>query len=157
MKHLIAFGLAVLLGAAGLFAQTYKSRLPTPDEERKLAGVTDYIQDGPRFNFTLYYPGNNQQFELNATNNFVMFKSTGGESNATVLLPDPSTGGVSRRSYFINANGRCTIELLWTNSASSTFTIATNNASIDTWVSPTNCSFWLFNNNRTAWHIVPLH
>lgn len=153
MRNKLAITLAI--GLVGIVsAQEYKSRLPKPDETRKVAGVTDFIQDGPRFNVTPYSPGNGETVTLNATNNFALFFGWGaGQSNFTLFLPNPTNA--ARRAYLVDIAGRCSADNICVDS-SVLITTSTNIQVIDNWVSPTNCTYWLFNNNRTAWHIVPI-
>ena len=150
MKTLLAIISLALVGA--LSAQEYKSRQPTPDEQRKVAGVTDYIQDGPRENYTLYIPGNDEQYTLQPTNNFVSFRSIGALTNVVVILPNPTNS--SRRVYWLNANGNVTIKL--TNTVGATYNTATNVTALSTWTSATNCTFRVIRNHATNWFIVPV-
>lgn len=143
--------LLLLVGIAS--GQEYKSRLPKPAESRRIAGLTDYVQDGPRFNFTMYLPGAEEQYTLGETNNFVTFRSVGALTNVVAVLPNPTN--TDRRAYLLNANGNVTIKL--TNTVGVTYNTATNVTALSTWTSATNCSFWVFNNNRTNWFIVPVH
>lgn len=152
MKLITSCLLAVLLcGIAS--AQEYKSRAPKAAEARRVAGLTDYIQDGPRFNYTLYHPGAEEQYSLGETNNFVSFRSLSQLTNVVAVLPNPTN--TARRAYFLNANGNVTIKL--TNTVGATYNTATNVTALTTWTSATNCSFWVLNNNRSNWVIVPVH
>jgi len=143
--------LVLLLPVVGLLAQAYKSREPTPDERRKVAGVTDYIQDGPRFNFTEYIPGAEQQITLDATNNVVMFTSIGALTNVVVLLPN-ATNSI-RRAYHLIANGNVTMTL--SNINGNTFKTPTNTVAAAFFTTATNRSVWVFNNKGTNWFVSP--
>ena len=126
--------LVVLFSLLGIaLGQGYKSRQPTPDEQRKIAGVTDWIQDGPRNNFTQIIPGAEQQYLLNETNNVVVFTSISELTNVVVLFPNPTNS--PRRTYRLIANGNVSMKLsntfgttfkTPTNTVASTFTTATN-------------------------------
>lgn len=147
----ILLSMALAMVAVTSFGQQYKDRLPTATEQRKISGVTDYIQDGPRFNFTLYIPGQDEQYTLGPTNNVVAFKSIGALTNVVVVLPNPSN--TLRRSYCLIANGNVTIKL--TNTVGVTFNTSTNVIALSTFTSATNSSFWVHNNNGTNWWIAP--
>jgi subtilase family serine protease len=149
--------LATIIGllaicASALVAQEYKSRQPKASEERRIAGLTDYIQDGERANFTLYIPGAEEQYTLGETNNFIAFRSIGALTNVVVVLPNATN--TARRVYTINANGNVTVKL--TNTVGVTYNTATNVTALTTWTSATNCTFRVLNNNRTNWFIVPV-
>lgn len=150
MKNFFTIAL-LALSVSGLLAQGYKSRVPYPDEERKVAGVTDWIQDGPRFNFTLYLPGQDEQYTLRETNNVVVFRSVGALTNVVVVLPNPTNS--ARRAYNLTAQGNVTIKL--TNTVGTTYNTSTNVTALTTFTSATNSAFWIYNNNRTNWHISP--
>lgn len=140
-----------LLFVATINAQEYKYRAPKFIEEKKVAGVTDYIQDGPRFNYTLYLPGAEEQYALGETNNVVVFRSVGALTNVVVVLPNPTNS--ARRAYNLIAQGNVTIKL--TNTVGVTYNTSTNVTALTTFTSATNSAFWIYNNNRTNWHISP--
>jgi hypothetical protein len=154
MKKLLLTGLALCLCSLGLVAQQYKSRKPTATELDKIAGLSIYPEDGPHFHFTMYYPGEAETYVLNPTNNVLVFKSNGALTNVSVYVPNPTN--TARKAFLLNADGNVKIELL-TVAGDTTFTTSTNVVALTSWISATNCSFWLFNNNRTAWHIMPVH
>lgn len=149
MKNFITIVTLFILSVSGLFAQEYKSRQPTPNEAIKVAGVTDYIQDGPRFNFTMYLPGAEEQYTLRETNNVVVFRSVGALTNVVVILPNPTNS--LRRAYNLIAQGSVTIKL--TNTVGVTYNTSTNVVALTTFTSATNSAFWVYNNNGTNWHI----
>lgn len=149
MKHLLIGLLA--LAAVSVGAQEYKSRLPQPSELEKVAGVSDYIQDGPRFNFTLYLPGAEEQYTLQPYHNAVAFRSANQLTNVVVVLPNPTNS--LRRSYHLFANGNVTMKL--TNTVGATYNTATNVTALTTFTSATNSSIWVVNNNGTNWFIAP--
>jgi hypothetical protein len=151
MKNFITIVTLLALSVSGLFAQAYKSRQPTPNEAIKVAGVTDYIQDGPRFNFTLYIPGQDEQYTLRETNNVVVFRSVSQLTNVVVILPNPTNS--LRRGYKLVANGNLTIKL--TNTVGVTYNTSTNVTALSTFTSATNSAFWVHNNNGTNWFIAP--
>jgi len=150
MKFILTL-IGSLLIVASVRAQEYKSRAPRAAEERKVAGVTDYIQDGPRFNFTLYIPGQDEQYTLRETNNVVVFRSVSQLTNVVVILPNPTNS--LRRSYKLVANGNLTIKL--TNTVGVTYNTSTNVTALSTFTSATNSAFWVHNNNGTNWFIAP--
>lgn len=100
MKKLVAItaAMAVLIGAA--LGQEYKSRLPTPTEQNRIAGVTSYIQDELLRSKTiraLVVPMVLSNYVLNAYNDGVVFFIAG--SNTVVgraTLPNP-TNNLNRR------------------------------------------------------------
>ena len=144
------------LAAVTVGAQEYKSRLPQPGELEKVAGVTDYIQDGPRFNFTLYFPGQDEQYTLQPHQNVVSFRSANQLTNVVVVLPNPTNS--LRRSYHLIANGNVTMKLtnaVGVGSVGSTYFTATNVALLTAYTSATNSSIWVVNNNGTNWFISP--
>ena len=152
MKNFITIVTLFILSVSGLFAQEYKSRQPTPNEAIKVAGVTDYIQDGPRFNFTLYRPGSGEQFALTATHNVVAFRSDNQLTNVFVLLPNPSNS--LRRAYRLMGNGNVTLTL--SNTFGTTFNTATNVVTKSVWVTDsTNQAVWVYNNGGTNWFVDP--
>lgn len=151
MKNFITIVSLFILSVSGLMAQGYKSREPYPEERRKVAGVTDWIQDGPRFNFTMYLPGAEEQYTLRETNNVVVFRSASQLTNVVVILPNPTNS--LRRGYKLIANGNVTIKL--TNTVGSLYTTATNVVTLSTFTSATNSAFWVHNNNGTNWFISP--
>lgn len=134
-------------------AQPYRTTpgQPTKTELTKLKGVTDYIQDGLRANYTLNIPGAEQQYTLNETNNVVAFKSVGALTNVVVILPNPTNS--ARRTYELIAQGNVTIKL--TNVFGVTYDTSTNVVTLSTFTSATNSAFRVYNNNRTNWMIVP--
>ena len=154
-KLLIAGGLLLLVTV--VFAQVYKSPSvyrnsePTPTELRRVSGTTDWIQDGPRYNFTEYIPGQDQQFLLDTTNNVVMFSSLSQLTNVVVLFPNPTNS--ARRGYRLIANGNVTMKL--SNTFGTSWKTPTNTVIIGTngFTCATNRSVWVFNNNRTNWFI----
>ena len=150
MKHLLIC-LALMLSVFSVTAQRYKDRPPNAYEQRRIAGLTDYVQDGPRYNFTLYHPGAEEQYTLGATNNFVVFKSIGALTNVVAVLPNPTNS--HRRYYKLVANGNVTIKL--TNTVGATYSTATNVTALSTWTSATNSAFFVHNNNGTNWFISP--
>lgn len=139
------------LAAVTVGAQEYKGRQPYPEEVQKLAGVSDYIQDGPRYNFTLYRPGQDEQYTLQPYHNVVAFRSKSGLTNVVVILPNPTNS--LRRSYRLIANGNVTIKL--TNTVGATYNTATNLTALTTFTSATNSAFLVFNDNGTNWFISP--
>ena len=139
------------LAAVTVGAQEYKSRQPYPSEVEKLAGVTDYIQDGPRYNFTLYRPGQDEQYTLQPYHNVVAFRSDSQLTNVVVILPNPTNS--LRRSYRLIANGNVTIKL--TNTVGATYNTATNVTALSTFTSATNSAFLVYNNDGTNWFISP--
>lgn len=139
------------LAAVTVGAQEYKSRQPYPSEVEKLAGVTDYIQDGPRYNFTLYHPGQDEQYTLQPYHNVVVFRSNSQLTNVVVILPNPTNS--LRRSYRLIANGNVTIKL--TNTVGATYNTATNVTALSTFTSATNSAFLVYNNDGTNWFISP--
>jgi hypothetical protein len=139
------------LAAVTVGAQEYKSRQPYPSEVEKLAGVTDYIQDGPRYNFTLYRPGQDEQYTLQPYHNVVAFRSNSQLTNVVVILPNPTNS--LRRSYRLIANGNVTIKL--TNTVGATYNTATNVTALSTFTSATNSAFLVYNNDGTNWFISP--
>ncbi len=151
MKNFFTIVFLFVLSVSGLFSQQYKSRVQWPEEERKLAGVTDFIQDGPRFNFTLYLPGAEEQYTLRETNNVVVFRSVGALTNVVAVLPNPTNS--LRRAYKLIANGNVTIKL--TNTVGATYNTSTNVTALSTFTSATNSAFWVHNNNGTNWFIAP--
>jgi hypothetical protein len=151
-KILIALGLLGVIGV--LWAQNaanYQYREPTASEKRKIAGVTDFIQDGPRFNFTEFIPGAEQQITLNETNNVVMFTSVSQLTNVVVLLPNCTNS--ARRSYRLIANGNVTMTL--SNTVGNSFKTPTNTVAATSFVTATNRAVWVYNNNRTNWFVYP--
>lgn len=139
------------LAAVTVGAQEYKCRQPYPEEVQKLAGVSDYIQDGPRYNFTLYRPGQDEQYTLQPYHNVVAFRSNNQLTNVVVILPNPTNS--LRRSYRLIANGNVTIKL--TNTVGATYNTATNVTALTTFTSATNSAFLVFNNDGTNWFISP--
>lgn len=139
------------LAAVTVGAQEYKSRQPYPSEVEKLAGVDEYIQDGPRFNFTLYRPGEAEQYTLQPYHNVVVFRSNSQLTNVIAVLPNPTN--TLRRAYKIIANGNCTVKL--TNTVGATYNTSTNVTALSTWTSATNSTFWVHNNDGTNWFITP--
>jgi len=139
------------LAAVTVGAQEYKSRQPYPSEIEKLAGVADYIQDGPRFEFTLYHPGAEEQYTLQPYHNIVAFKSLNQLTNVVVVLPNPTNS--LRRHYRLIANGNVTIKL--TNTVGATYSTATNVVVLSTYSSLTNQGLTVINNNGTNWFILP--
>ena len=139
------------LAAVTVGAQEYKSRQPYPSEVEKLAGVTDYIQDGPRFNFTLYHPGPEEQYTLQPHQNFIVFKSLNQLTNVVVVLPNPTNS--LRHRYRLVANGNVTIKL--TNTVGATYSTATNVVVLSTYTGTTNQGMTVINNNGTNWFIIP--
>jgi len=139
------------LAAVTVGAQEYKSRQPYPSEVEKLAGVSDYIQDGPRYNFTLYRPGQDEQYTLQPYHNVVAFRSNSQLTNVVVILPNPTNS--LRRSYRLIANGNVTIKL--TNTVGATYNTATNVTALSTFTSATNSAFLVYNNDGTNWFISP--
>lgn len=138
------------LAMVSVVAQEYKSRQPRPDEQRRIAGLTDYVQDGPRFNFTEYIPGAEQQITLNETNNVVMFTSEGALTNVVVLLPNATNS--LRRVYRLIANGNVTMKL--SNTFGVSFKTPTNTVAA-TFTTATNRSVWVYNNKGTNWFVDP--
>lgn len=157
MKHLLPIGLAVVLGVFGLVAQSYKSRQPYPSEIQKVAGLTDYVQEGPHFDCTISTVGEGQEFSLNATNFMLTLFNRGAVSNALVTLPNPTNS--ARKSYIINASGNVVVTLgcsvLTSFSTTTNGTVAASGGSelsLDT-----NCTVWVINNQRTNWLVMPIH
>lgn len=138
------------LAAVTVGAQEYKSRQPYPSEVEKLAGVSDYLQDGPRYNFTLYLPGAEEQYTLQPYHNVVAFRSVGALTNVVVVLPNPTNS--LRRAYRLIANGNVTIKL--TNTVGATYNTATNVTALTTYTTATNSAVLVFN-NATNWFISP--
>lgn len=156
MKHLLPISLAVVLGVFGLVAQSYKSRQPYPSELQKVAGVTDYLQDGPHFDYRIHTPGEGQNFTLTATNFMLTLFNRGAVSNAGVILPNPTNSW--RKSFIVNANGNVSVTLdcevtttwsFWTNGY-------TDSASQHT-LATTNVTYWIINNSRTNWFLMPIN
>lgn len=120
-------------------------------DTRVISGVTEHVLDGPRFNFTLYLPGAEEQYTLQPSNNVVAFKSVGALTNVVVVLPNPTN--TLRRAYKLIANGNVTIKL--TNTVGATYNTSTNVTALSTWTSATNSAFWVHNNNGSNWWIAP--
>lgn len=139
------------LAAVTVGAQEYKSRLPQPSELEKVAGVSDYIQDGPRFNFTLYYPGAEEQYTLQPHQNIIVFRSANQLTNVVVVLPNPTNS--LRRAYKLVASGNVTIKL--TNTVGASYGTSTNVTPLTTFTTATNSMIWVFNSSGTNWHIQP--
>lgn len=146
MKQFI-LGLALMAVCFSASAQLSRGRV----DERVISGVTEHILDGPRFNFTLYRPGAEEQFTLRANHNVVAFRSDSQLTNVVVILPNPTN--TLRRAYKLIANGNCTIKL--TNTVGVTYNTSTNVTALSTWTSATNSTFWVHNNNGTNWFISP--
>lgn len=146
MKHFI-LGLALISLSFSASAQLSRGRV----DERVISGVTEHILDGPRFNFTLYRPGAEEQYTLTAANNVVAFRSENQLTNVVVVLPNPTN--TLRRAYKLIANGNVTIKL--TNTVGVTYNTSTNVTALSTWTSATNSAFWVHNNNGTNWFIAP--
>lgn len=154
MKKL--FTLAVLLVPLALSAQTYKTRLPTPTEERKLAGVTDWIQDGPRYGILKLTPNPEQIVTNSDTNSIVVFLSTGALTNAFLQMQNPTNR--SRYALTVVAKGNMTVTLTTSNTVTSLaagtgFNTMTNVVA-NPYVVPTNSSVLVINND-TNWLVVP--
>lgn len=120
-------------------------------DERVISGVTEHVLDGPRFNYTLYLPGAEEQFTLRASHNVVVFRSVGALTNVVVVLPNATNS--LRRAYNLIAQGNVTIKL--TNTVGVTYNTSTNVTALTTFTSATNSAFWVYNNNGTNWHIAP--
>lgn len=126
-------------------AQEYYNRQPTPTESRKVAGVTDYIQDGLRANFTQYFPGEAEQYQLVSTNNVIAFRSDGALTNVVVLMPDLTNS--PRYVVRLLAVGNITMKisntfgatvLTFTNTYAATYTTPTNRGVTVYGIYPTN-------------------
>jgi hypothetical protein len=105
MKKLVAItaAMAVLIGAA--LGQEYKSRLPTPTEQNRIAGVTSYIQDELlRSKTPRYFDATNISQFYYATNWYdgvIVARSTPVTNWTTfVFLPNP-TNNINRRFEII--------------------------------------------------------
>jgi len=153
MKNIMAAIVVLMVFVVSVFAQGYRSNpgAPTQTELRKIKGITDYIQDGVRENFTLYLPGEAEQYTLQETNNVVVFRSDSQLTNVVVVLPNVTN--YPRARFKLVANGNLTIKL--TNTVGVTYNTATNVTALSTWTSATNSSFYIYNNQRTNWFISP--
>ena len=143
------FYLAALLVSMCFSASAQLSRGRV--NERVISGVTEHLLDGPRFNYVMYLPGQDQQYTLTAGQNVVVFRSVGALTNVVVVLPNPTNS--LRRAYNLIAQGNVTIKL--TNTVGVTYNTSTNVTALSTFTSATNSAFWVYNNNGTNWFISP--
>jgi len=146
MKQFI-LGLALVAVCFSASAQLSRGRVDT----RVISGVTEHVLDGPRFNFTLYRHGAEEQFTLSAAHNVVAFRSDSQLTNVVVILPNPTN--TLRRAYKLIANANVTIKL--TNTVGTTYNTATNVTALSTYTTATNSAIWVYNNNGTNWYIDP--
>lgn len=138
----LVFGFITLMP---LLAQEYYNRQPTASERMKIAGVTDYIQDGLRANFTQYFPGEAEQYQLVASNNVVAFTSAGALSNVVVLMPNLTNSpryvvrllAVGNISMKISNTFGATV-LTYTNTYAATYSTPTNRGVTVYGIYPTN-------------------
>ena len=111
MKNFITIVTLFILSVSGLFAQEYKSRQPTPDEQKRVAGVRNYIQDEfLRLNTIFVIETNHSPvYTISSTNIyhgvFAIAPTNAGLAAAfTISLPNP-TNHVNRRFTFITPDG----------------------------------------------------
>ena len=96
MKNLIAIaaGLCFLAGVAS--GQEYKSRLPYPAEQNRIAGVTSYIQDEYLRRTTPRWVTTSLSYDATNWYDGVILVRTNGDVLVHVALPNP-TNNTGRR------------------------------------------------------------
>lgn len=155
MKKLLIAGL-LAIPVVALLAQTYKSRVPYPDEERKVAGVTEFIQDGPRYGILRLTPNPEQIVTNSVTNSIVVMLGTGALTNAFLQMHNPTNQG--RYALTVVAKGNITVSLTTSNlfaaNANGPGFNTMTNIVVNPYVVPTNSSALVIN-NVTNWLVVP--
>jgi len=140
-KLLILVALALPLV---LFAQEYKQRAPKAIETRRVAGISEYLQDGPRYGILYLTPIPEQIVTNSDTNSIVIFQSTSALTNAFLQLLSPTNR--SRYAFTAVARGHLTMVLTtsnlaggvtagpgfsdMTNGVQSTYTLPTNSSAL---------------------------
>jgi hypothetical protein len=135
MKKLVAItaAMAVLVGAA--FGQEYKSRLPTPTEQNRIAGVSKYIQDVYLQLTTPKVLMSGPYYATNYNDGVLFPYASSVATTIGVVLPNP-TNNVGRKyeivtagqaiSWVTNNNAGWKIWDLHGNVAGNGFAIASN-------------------------------
>ena len=107
MKNFITIIALFALSVSGLFAQNYKTRQPTPDEQKRVAGVINYIQDEFYRNNTIVVIETNQApvYTIGASQVlhgvYAVAPTNAALSAAfTIALPNP-TNNLNRKFTFM--------------------------------------------------------
>ena len=102
MKKIVAItaALSVLIGAA--FGQEYKSRLPYPAEQNRIAGVTKYIQDVYLQLTTPKVITAGPYFATNYNDGVLFPYAPAAAGTINIVLPNP-TNNVGRKYEVSNA------------------------------------------------------
>ena len=108
-KRIITIALAFMLPVLGVLAQAYKGRAPTAAEQRRLAGVSEYVQDVFFRDHVPVYLGTNAASPYSITNLYdgtFFIAPTNAELAAKWMsLPNP-TNNIGRVFRFI-PTGNC--------------------------------------------------
>lgn len=141
MKNLATI-LSLALVAFAASGQNYKTRQPYPAEMQRIAGLSEYIQDGPRYGIRYVTPNPEQIITNSFTNSIVIMESTGVLTNAFLQMGNPTNAG--RYAIDVVARGNITVvlttsNLVAANSAGPGFSTMTNVVAT-AYTMPTNSS-----------------
>jgi len=125
-----------------VMAQEYLNRAPYPSEERRIAGLSEHIQNGPRYGILKAIPNPDSIITNVATNSILLIKSTSALTNAHLQLQNPTNN--PRLAVTVVAVGNMTVTLTTSNltaanSVGPGFDSMTN-VTASTYVIPTNSS-----------------
>jgi len=137
MKSLlkIAGVLTLLVMGGAAFAQTYKSREPTPDERRRVAGVSQYVEDVfKRDHVPVWVNGGPLFYNVTNSTDGLLFVVTNRTVIVHIVLPNP-TNNIGRKFEIIPV-GACT--LILSNLQGCTFTGLPGQTVATTWAVESN-------------------
>lgn len=160
---LIALALAF---ATQAMAQDYQAQpwyyqgATTAAETRRLHGVSDFIQDGPRYNILKLVPTPEQIITNHFTNSLVLFRSTSALTNCFLQMGSPTNK--QRYAIQVFSLGNLTTVLTTSNITTGTTAItnsgpgfeSTTNLLVLAYTIPTNSSAWVISTG-TNWQVVP--
>jgi hypothetical protein len=149
MKTIIA-SLMLALVAITASAQANRNAIPSPDDYKKLTGLTYWLADNaPRFGVYQKFVGEGEIITLNDTNFVMLLRSDGELTNCFVNFPNPTNN--PNRMFNVVSVGNVGITL--SNTLGSTFTSITNvEGSI--YVMNTNLSANVYSTG-TNWIVIP--
>lgn len=156
MKKLLIIGALACAGVVFAQDSLYKARQPTAAEQRRIAGLSHYIEDGPRYGITYRTPDPDTIYTNRVTNSIVIFQSTAALTNVHFQMFDPTNQG--RYAMQVVARGNITVTLTTSNlyaaaAAGPGFSTMTNVVA-NPYVMPTNSSA-LVVSTGTNYLVVP--
>lgn len=164
MKHILSI-LAVLAMVVSGYSQEYKSRLPQPQEQVRIAGLQYYPEDANDGNWLLYVianSGTNIFLTVGDTNNILVTQASAAAAQTNILVFPNPTNSVGAMFNIIVAGTTTTI---LSNSVGAANAIGFNNMTNppqsgvtvpNVYQLRTNTAAKVFSPNGTNWFVLEL-